>query len=110
MSALLLSRASGSEVEGGVSDGFAVRTEGLGKRYGRLGRFTTARWRSRLAQSPRSSARTGPGKTTLLHLVIGLAKQTAGTVEVLGLSPREDAGALLPRLGFVAQDHPSTAD
>ena len=48
----------------------------------------------------------GAGKTTLLHLVIGLAEQTAGAVEVLGLSPRDDAKALLPRLGFVGQDHP----
>ena len=46
------------------------------------------------------------GKTTLLHLVIGLAKQTAGAVEVLGLSPRDDAKALLPGSGSSAQDHP----
>jgi ABC-2 type transport system ATP-binding protein len=38
--------------------------------------------------------------------VIGLSRQTAGTVEVLGLSPRSDAKDVLPRLGFVAQDHP----
>jgi len=48
----------------------------------------------------------GAGKTTLLHLVMGLAKQTTGTVEVLGLAPRDQASSLLPRLGFVAQDHP----
>jgi ABC-2 type transport system ATP-binding protein len=41
-----------------------------------------------------------------LHLLIGLTKPTAGTAEVLGCSPREEAKALLPKLGFVAQDHP----
>jgi ABC-2 type transport system ATP-binding protein len=48
----------------------------------------------------------GAGKTTLLHLVIGLTNPTAGTVEVFGRSPRRDAQVVLPRLGFVAQDHP----
>jgi ABC-2 type transport system ATP-binding protein len=89
-----------------MSDPFAVRTEGLGKRYG-----TTWALRDCTLEIPAGSvtALVGPngaGKTTLLHLVIGLAKQTTGTVEVLGHSPRSDAKALLPRLGFVAQDHP----
>jgi ABC-2 type transport system ATP-binding protein len=42
----------------------------------------------------------------LLHLITGLTAPTAGAVEVFGQSPRSDAGAVLPRLGFVAQDHP----
>jgi ABC-2 type transport system ATP-binding protein len=89
-----------------VSERVAVRTDELGKRYG-------ATWALRdcTLEIPAGSvtALVGPngaGKTTLLHLLIGLGKPTAGTVEVLGLSPRGDAYALLPRLGFVAQDHP----
>ena len=89
-----------------MSDAVAVRAEGLGKSYGKA-------WALRdcTLEVPASSvtALVGPngaGKTTLLHLLIGLARQTTGTVEVLGLSPRDDAKALLPRLGFVAQDHP----
>jgi ABC-2 type transport system ATP-binding protein len=89
-----------------MSEAVAVRTEGLGKRYG-----TTWALRDCTLEIPAGSvtALVGPngaGKTTLLHLLIGLAKQTAGAVEVLGLSPRDEAGELLPRLGFVAQDHP----
>jgi ABC-2 type transport system ATP-binding protein len=89
-----------------MSEAPAVRTEGLGKRYG-----TTWALDGCTLEIPRGSvtALVGPngaGKTTLLHLVIGLAKQTAGSVEVLGLAPRGEAKALLPRLGFVAQDHP----
>jgi ABC-2 type transport system ATP-binding protein len=84
----------------------AVRTANLGKRYG-----STWALRDCTLEIPAGSvtALVGPngaGKTTLLHLVIGLSRQTAGTVEVLGLSPRADANEVLPRLGFVAQDHP----
>jgi ABC-2 type transport system ATP-binding protein len=84
----------------------AVRAADLGKRYG-----STWALRDCTLEIPAGSvtALVGPngaGKTTLLHLVIGLSRQTAGTIEVLGLSPRADAGAVLPRLGFVAQDHP----
>ncbi len=89
-----------------MSTSLAVCTEGLGKRYG-------ATWALRdcTLEIPTGSvaALVGPngaGKTTLLHLAIGLSRQTCGTVEVLGLSPRDDGKALLPRLGFVAQDHP----
>jgi ABC-2 type transport system ATP-binding protein len=89
-----------------MSERAAVRTEELGKRYG-------SAWALRdcTVEIPAGSvtALVGPngaGKTTLLHLVIGLARETAGSVEVLGLSPRGDAEDLLPRLGFVAQDHP----
>ncbi len=89
-----------------MSEPLAVRTAGLGKRYG-------ATWALRdcTLDIPAGSvtALVGPngaGKTTLLHLLIGLGKPTAGTAEVLGRSPRRDAHELLPRLGFVAQDHP----
>jgi ABC-2 type transport system ATP-binding protein len=89
-----------------VSDTVAIRTSGLGKRYG-------SRWALRdcTLEIPRGSvtALVGPngaGKTTLLHMVIGLVEPTAGTVEVFGRSPRRDAQDVLPGLAFVAQDHP----
>ena len=89
-----------------MNDGLAVRTEGLGKRYG-------ARWALRdcTLDIPAGSvtALVGPngaGKTTLLHMVIGLIEPTSGVVEVFGRSPRRDAQVVLPSLGFVAQDHP----
>jgi len=89
-----------------VTDTVAVRTLGLGKRYG-------SRWALRectLEIPSRSvTALVGPngaGKTTLLHMLIGLVEPTTSVVEVFGRSPRRDAKAVLPRLGFVAQDHP----
>jgi ABC-2 type transport system ATP-binding protein len=89
-----------------MNDLAAVQTRELGKRYG-------SKWALRdcTLDIPAGSvtALVGPngaGKTTLLQLAIGLTKPTAGTVRVLGRSPRDEAASLLPRVGFVAQDHP----
>jgi ABC-2 type transport system ATP-binding protein len=84
----------------------AIRTDGLGKRYG-----STWALRDCTLEIPAGSvtALVGPngaGKTTLLKLAVGLARPTAGVVEVLGLVPGDDERALIPKLGFVAQDHP----
>ncbi len=84
----------------------AIETSGLGRRYG-------SKWALRdcTLEIPRGSvtALVGPngaGKTTLLRLAVGLARPTAGTVRVFGLDPRAGAAELLPRVGFVAQEHP----
>jgi ABC-2 type transport system ATP-binding protein len=89
-----------------MTDAVAIRTSGLGKRYG-------SRWALQdcTLEIPSGSvtALVGPngaGKTTLLHMVIGLLEPTSGVVEVFGRSPSHDAKDVLPRLGFVAQDHP----
>jgi ABC-2 type transport system ATP-binding protein len=93
-------------VESGVSEIAAISTDGLGKRYG-------AQWALRdcTLEIPAGSvtALVGPngaGKTTLLQLAMGLSKPSAGEVRVLGCSPTRDAAALLPRVGFLAQEHP----
>jgi ABC-2 type transport system ATP-binding protein len=89
-----------------VNDVAAIRTDGLGKRYG-------SNWALRdcTLEIPAGAvtALVGPngaGKTTLLQLAIGLSQPTSGEVQVLGCAPRREAAALLPRVGFVAQDHP----
>jgi ABC-2 type transport system ATP-binding protein len=89
-----------------MSGALALRCDGLGKRYG-------SRWALRDCdlEVPRGTvtALVGPngaGKTTLLQLVVGLSRATTGEVRVLGCAPGRDAGQLLPRVGFVAQEHP----
>jgi ABC-2 type transport system ATP-binding protein len=84
----------------------ALQTEGLGKRYG-------SKWALRdcTLDVPEGTvtALVGPngaGKTTLLQLAVGLLRPSTGGVRVLGRSPQDDAGELLPRIGFVAQEHP----
>jgi ABC-2 type transport system ATP-binding protein len=84
----------------------AVQTQNLGKRYG-----STWALRECTLSIPAGSvtALVGPngaGKTTLLHLVVGLSEPSAGDVRVLGWSARRDPNVVLPRIGFVAQEHP----
>jgi ABC-2 type transport system ATP-binding protein len=84
----------------------ALHTTALGKRYG-------SKWALRdcTLEIPTGAvaALVGPngaGKTTLLHLAIGLSKPSAGDVRVLGWSASDHPLIVLPRIGFVAQDHP----
>src|SRR5215469_15379635 len=84
----------------------ALETTKLSKRYGR-----TWALRDCMLSLPagRVAALVGPngaGKTTLLHLSVGLLQPTSGSVQVCGFSPREQPTEMLPRVGFVAQDHP----
>jgi ABC-2 type transport system ATP-binding protein len=84
----------------------AIRADGLGKRYG-----STWALRDCSLEVPAGSvtALVGPngaGKTTLLKLAVGLTRPSVGSIEVLGCVPRDDERELMPRLGFVAQDHP----
>ncbi len=84
----------------------ALETHELGKRYG-------SQWALRdcTLEIPRGSvtALVGPngaGKTTLLRMAVGLTRPSEGTVRVLGLDPHVDATEALPRVGFLAQEHP----
>jgi ABC-2 type transport system ATP-binding protein len=84
----------------------ALRSNRLGKRYG-------SSWALRdcSIEVPAGSVTAllgpnGAGKTTLLELAVGLLGPTSGDLEVLGHSPWGETEALLPRVGFVAQEHP----
>lgn len=48
----------------------------------------------------------GAGKTTFLQMTMGFIAPSEGNVEVFGISPRKDAHAFLPRVGYAFQDPP----
>src|SRR5215207_967300 len=82
----------------------AVRTEGLGKRFG---------GRSALdgidLEVPRGVAfgflgPNGAGKTTLIRLLLGLAEPTRGTIRVLGHDLPAARAAALGRVGAIIEE------
>jgi ABC-2 type transport system ATP-binding protein len=82
-----------------------LEADGLGKRYRK-------RWALRECTievpKQRVVGLVGPnaaGKTTLLHLAVGLLGPSAGRITVLGDRPAENS-AQLGRVGFVAQQNP----
>jgi ABC-2 type transport system ATP-binding protein len=48
--------------------------------------------------------RNAAGKTTLIHIAIGMLFPQAGTVRLFGLSPTTDPVAVKRRIGYVAED------
>ena len=83
----------------------ALAASGLGKQYGRRWALSDCTLHIPQGQVAGLVGPNGAGKTTLLHLAVGLLRPTAGTIEVLGRPPSDDAGQL-GRVGFVAQDTP----
>jgi ABC-2 type transport system ATP-binding protein len=83
-----------------------LRVDGLGKRYGSTWALSECTFEIPAGSVTALVGPNGAGKTTLLQLAVGLNTPTTGTVEVLGHDPRREMAAVLPRIGFVAQDHP----
>lgn len=84
----------------------ALETVALGKRYQRTWALQDC---ALTLPAGRVAALVGPngaGKSTLLNLAVGLARPTTGEALVFGQSPLTEPRAVLPRIGFVAQEHP----
>jgi ABC-2 type transport system ATP-binding protein len=86
----------------------AIESVGLGKRYGRRWALTDCTLTIPKGRVVGLVGPNGAGKTTLLHLAVGLQTPSAGTIAVLGASPRAGS-AQLARIGFLAQDSPTYA-
>src|SRR5207253_10306951 len=84
----------------------AIRTDALGKRYGSAWALRDCTLEIPAGSVTALVGPNGAGKTTLLQLAVGLSTPSAGSVRVLGRSPRDEASSVLPRIGFVAQEHP----
>lgn len=84
----------------------ALETEHLGKRYGRKWALHECSLQIPTGCMAGLVGPNGAGKTTLLHIAMGLLAPTDGVVKVLGHHPGAQARQLLPKIGFVAQEHP----
>ena len=84
----------------------AIRSTGLGRRYGRQWALRDCTLEVPAGRIAGLVGPNGAGKTTLLHLAVGLLEPSAGSIDVLGLSPRRSPREVLATVGFVAQDHP----
>ncbi|GAA3734656.1 ABC transporter ATP-binding protein [Plantactinospora mayteni] len=82
-----------------------LRTDALGKRYGRRQALTDVTLSVPAGRVVGLVGPNGAGKSTLLNLASGMIAPTTGTIEVLGSRPAANP-AQLARVGFVAQDTP----
>lgn len=78
----------------------------LEKRYGRTWALRDCTFALLAGRIAALVGPNGAGKSTLLQLAAGLLSPTAGALSVLGHPPVSAARVVLPRIGFVAQDHP----
>ncbi len=83
-----------------------LETDGLGKRYGSSWALRNCTLSTPAGTVTALVGPNGAGKTTLLHLAVGLCTPSEGKVSVLGASPQRHPADVLPRIGFVAQEHP----
>ncbi|MBY8872193.1 ABC transporter ATP-binding protein [Micromonospora sp. PLK6-60] len=87
----------------------ALEAERLGKRYGRRWALQECSFQLPAGRIAGLVGPNGAGKSTLLHLAVGLLGPDAGTVRVFGRTPYDNP-AVLPDVGFVAQDTPLYRD
>src|SRR5580698_612034 len=89
---------------------FALQTRSLVKTYG-TGRKQIRAVDGLSLNVPEGSiygllGRNSAGKTTSIRIAMGLARPTAGTMQVFGLDPSHDPGrvAVLEQVGYVPED------
>jgi len=83
--------------------GFAIETEALTKRYGKLTAVDEI-----AIHAPRGGVygflgRNGAGKTSTLKMLLGLARATSGEARVLGYDVRTQMQEILKRTAFVSE-------
>jgi ABC-2 type transport system ATP-binding protein len=90
--------------------GPALRTAGLGKRYGHVWGLRDCTLAVPAGAIVGLVGPNGAGKTTLLEMIIGLLKPTEGQIEVFGHTAQANTAETLARVGYVAQNHPMYPD
>jgi ABC-2 type transport system ATP-binding protein len=87
-----------------------LSAEKLGKRYGDYWALRDCSFSLKPGQVTALVGPNGAGKSTLLELAVGLLTPSEGTIEVLGHLPNREPAEVLPRVGFIAQEHPLYRD
>ena len=93
-----------------LGGGPALRTDRLGRRYGRVWGLRDCTLAVPAGAVVGLVGPNGAGKTTLLEMIAGLLQPTEGQVSVFGQVSRAHHTATLARVGYVAQDHPLYRD
>ena len=88
----------------------ALRTTGLGKRYGQLWGLRDCALTIPPGAIVGLVGPNGAGKTTLLEMIVGLLTPTEGQIEVFGRTAHANTAQTLARVGYLAQDHPLYPD
>jgi len=83
-----------------------LQVNNLGKNYGLQWALKNCSFKLEAGHVTALVGPNGSGKSTLLELAIGLLAPDEGSIEVLGASPITHSEQVLPRVGFVAQEHP----
>jgi ABC-2 type transport system ATP-binding protein len=81
-----------------------ISVAGLSKQYGALRAVDAVSLDVRQGEIFGLIGPNGAGKTTTMECIEGLRDSDAGSVSVLGLDPRRDTAALLPRIGVQLQE------
>ena len=82
---------------------FAIRTEGLTKRFGSQLAVNGVDLRVPSGAVFGFLGPNGSGKTTTIRLLLGLASATSGEIEVLGRRMPDDLAAVLPEVGALVE-------
>jgi heme ABC exporter ATP-binding subunit CcmA len=83
----------------------AVRTSGLGKRFGRQWALAHCDLEVAPGEAVLLAGANGSGKTTLLRLIAGLYKPTQGELSIFGHSPRHERLTCRRQLTLIGHDH-----
>lgn len=83
----------------------AVRTVGLGKRFGKQWALAHCDLEVQQGQSVLLAGANGSGKTTLLRMIAGLYKPTQGDLRIFGHDPQDERLTCREALSLVGHDH-----
>ncbi len=84
-----------------TSPAFAIRLEGIGKRFGAQAALDGIDLEVPAGSSIAVMGANGAGKTTLLHVIAGLTAPTSGSVTVAGVDMRRAGPRLRAQVGVV---------